>query len=241
MPTHTCLLFLPAEKLHAPPKKSAPRSSKVRQPRYTVVLDLNGFLVHRSFDKGRKLVPRPGCADFLKVLTNKATVVIWSCAIRKNVDSMLKVAFGGSGIDIAELEVMSQSDVTESSFPRPGNNIEKKYMLKDLKKVRNFLDHVDLDLTLLIDDSPEKNLLNDEFSAIHPESWAGDLKDKFLMTIMLPWLENMFSSNLPVAEFVRNNPLVGCVDPARFRLSDLAQNIITGCSKKWDSTRGAFN
>ena len=58
-------------------------------------------------------------------------------------------------------------------------------MLKELKKVQSGLEHVDLAMTLLIDDSPEKNLLNNEFSAIHPLSWTGDLTDKFLMTTLL--------------------------------------------------------
>ena len=95
-------------------------------------------------------------------------------------------------------------------------------MLKDLQKVKEILKDIDLSLTLLIDDSPEKNLLNDEFSAIHPQTWTGDLNDKFLMNTMLPWLKNMFSSNLSVAEYVRNHFLAGCPDPTEFRSTILA-------------------
>ena len=78
-----------AGKLSAPAIKSSAISAKVRQPRYTVVLDLNGFLVHKAFNKVRKTVARTDCENFLKVLTNKATVVVWSCATRINVNSML--------------------------------------------------------------------------------------------------------------------------------------------------------
>ena len=170
-------------------------------------LDLNGFLVHISYNKRRKIIARPDCEIFLKVLTNKVVVVVWSCATRRNVDSMLQVAFGSSLGTLEDLTVMLQPDTMESSFPRSWNNVEKKYMLKDLQKVREILKQVDLSLKLLIDDSPKKNLLNNEFTTIHPQMWIGDLKDKFLMNTMLPWLENIFSSNLSVAEYVRNHPL----------------------------------
>ena len=192
-----CFLF--AAPKQRPSKILASKSTmEVREPRYTVVLDLNGFLVHRSFDKGHISIARPECGNFLKALLNKANVVIWSCAIRKNVDSMLEVVAGSSGVDLSNVVVMSQSDVTMSTYLRGGEKVRKKYMLKELKKVQSGLEHIDLGMTLLIDDSPEKNLLNNEFSEIHPLSWTGDLMDKFLMTTLLPWLENMFSSNLLV-------------------------------------------
>ena len=228
-------------KLSTPAIQSIAISVKVRQPRYTVVLDLNGFLVHRAFNKGRKIVARTDCENFLKMLTNKATVVVWSCTTRRNVNSMLQVALGSSPSTLEDLTVMSQSDSTESSFPRPGNNVEKKYMLKDLQKVREILKDVDLSLTLLIDDSPKKNLLNDEFNVIHPQMWTRDLNDKFLMNTMLLWLENMFSSNLSMAKYVRNHPLAGCPNPTEFRSTTLAQNIVIGCSRKWNTKIGKFH
>ena len=72
-------------------------------------------------------------------------VVVWSCAIKKNIDSMLQVAFGSDKPE--GVIVMSQSDITESSFPRAGKNVDKKYMLKDLRKVQQKIEHVDLSLT----------------------------------------------------------------------------------------------
>ena len=210
MRTHVCNVFFFAAPKQRPSKILASKSTmEVREPRYTVVLDLNGFLRHRSFDKGHISIARPDCGNFLKALLNKANVVIWSCAIRKNVDSMLEVVVGSSGVDLSNVVVMSQSDVTMSTYPRGGEKAGKKYMLKELKKVQSGLEHVDLAMTLLIDDSLEENLLNNEFSAIHPLSWTGDLTDKFLMTTLLPWLENMFSSNLYIPEYVRDNPLGG--------------------------------
>ena len=122
-------------------------------------------------------------------------------------DSMLEVVVGSSGVDLLNVVVMSQSDVMMSTYPRGGEKAGKKYMLKELKKVQSGLEHVDLAMTLLIDDSLEKNLLNNEFSAIHPLSWTCDLTDKFLMTTLLPWLENMFSSNLYCLNMFETIPL----------------------------------
>ena len=151
------------------------------------------------------------------------------------------MALDSSSNMLEDLTVISQSDTTKSCFPRPGNNVKKKYMLKDLQKVREILKDVDLSLTLFIDDSPEKNLLNDEFSAIHPQTWTHDLNDKFLMNTMLPWLANVFSSNLSMAKYVHNHPLAGCPDPIEFRSIALAQNIIIGCSQKWNTKVGKFH
>ena len=173
--------FLFAGAKQRPSKILASKSTmEVREPRYTVVLDWNGFLVHRSFDKGHISIARPDCGNFLKALLNKANVVIWSCAIRKNVDSMLEVVVGSSGVDLSNVVVMSQFDVTMSTYSRGGEMAGKKYMLKELKKVQSALEHVHLAMTFLIDNSPEKNLLNNEFSAIHHLSWTCDLMDKFL-------------------------------------------------------------
>lgn len=83
-------------------------------------MDLNGVLVHRSYDKGRRTVARPGCANFLKALTNKATVVIWSCAMKKNVDNMSQTIFGSSSVKKEDLIVLSQSEITKCSFPTQG-------------------------------------------------------------------------------------------------------------------------
>lgn len=111
-------------------------------------------------------------------------------------------------------------------------------MLKDLRDITNTLDDADLLYTLLIDDSPQKNLLNDEFSAIHPITWTPDMLDTFLTSTMLPWLEDMFSSKLCVADFVHSHILAGCQSSGEFKSTLLARNIVIGCSKKWDPTHG---
>ena len=95
------------EKLSASAVQSAAISAEVRQPWYTIELDLNGFLVHKAFNKGHKIVARTHCENFLKVLTNKAIVVVWSCATRRNVDSMLQVALGSSLDMLEDLTIMS--------------------------------------------------------------------------------------------------------------------------------------
>ena len=127
--------FLFAAPKQRPSKILASKSTmEVREPRYTVVLDLNGFLVHRSFDKGHISIARPECGNFLKVLLNKANVVIWSCAIRKNVDSMLEVVAGSSGVDLSNVVVMSQSDVTMSTYLRGGKRFGRSTCSKNSKK-----------------------------------------------------------------------------------------------------------
>lgn len=219
--------------------RTAPRSSKVRNPRYTVVLDVNGFLVHRT-NRGKKSTPRPNCATFLTWLAKKANIVIWSCATNTNVYSMLDEALVGCSLKSSELVVLSQTHVTTSSYPRVGDKPEKKYMLKDLKKLCEHVDYIDPDRTLLIDDSPEKNLLNEEFQAIHPRTWAGERGDSFLFDVVFPWLERLFASNQLVTEFVQAHPLDGCTRDVGFCFTEVAMNIVTGCTRKWDGRRKKF-
>lgn len=158
--------------------------------------------------------------------------------MKTNVDSMLVDALGSSTVKPDDFIVWSQVETTKSTFPRP-DNPSKRYMLKDLSKLAAHHDHVDLDITLLIDDSPEKNLLNGEFNAIHPPPWTGDMADQFLTTVLKPWLTDMFSSGAYVAEFVQKHPLPECQD-GRIRATELSRNIVTGCSRSWDPSIGKF-
>ncbi len=70
----------------------------------------------------------------------------------------------------------------------------------------------DKDNTLLIDDSPEKSVCNENGNAIFLDSWTRHVEhDDFLMEVLLPWLRRLHLACGPgqLREFVDRNR-IGC-------------------------------
>ena len=78
-----------------------------------------------------------------------------------------------------------------------------------------------------MDDGPQKNLLNDVHSAIHPPTWSSDDDDRFITAQLQPWLEDLFKSSVPVTEYVKRIPLPIGQLPI-YRKSKLAIKILRG-------------
>ncbi len=208
----------------AVPNTRTLRSQKVH-PKYSVVLDLNGLLVHRVWKEETEY--RPGYVEFLNWLHEIVhSITIWSAAQTKKVDYMVKHLIWNTRLERGKIHVMSQEACTVSSAKRQSNP-HKPYFLKDVQKVARQSGLGSTDYILLIDDSPEKNLLNSEFQAIHPSTWSGDVQDKFLNTVLKPWLEGLFSSAQVVPTYVEANPLPGGQSPIG-KDSPLAQHILGG-------------
>ena len=57
---------------------------------------------------------------------------------------------------------------------------KKLVFLKNLKVFAKLLGLETVEDILLVDDGPEKNLLNDVHSVVHPPTWSGDDEDRFI-------------------------------------------------------------
>ena len=66
------------------------------------------------------------------------------------------------------MQVLSERDCTLSSY-MDASNPEKLVFLKNLKVYAKLLGLEAVEDVLLVDDGPEKNLLNDVHSAVHPQ------------------------------------------------------------------------
>jgi hypothetical protein len=106
-------------------------------------------------------------------LFGNANVIVWSCTVKKNVYAMLDEVLKGASFKTSDIQVLSQVDTTMSKHVRESNP-DKKYMLKELSRVAEKEGHTDISYILLIDDSPEKNLLNSRYNSIHPRTWLDD-------------------------------------------------------------------
>ena len=85
-------------------KASSTKSRLDEKIMMTVVLDLNGLLLHRctqelttspclQYSANRFFALRPGCIKFLEALLERFNVVVWSIAKEKNILSMLRSLF----------------------------------------------------------------------------------------------------------------------------------------------------
>ena len=77
------------------------------------------------------------------------------------------------------MQVLSQRHCTQTSYV-DASNLEKPVFLKNLKVYAKMLGLETVEDVLLVDDSLQKNLLNDVHSAIHPPTWSGDDEDRFI-------------------------------------------------------------
>ena len=107
------------------------------------------------------------------------------------------------------------------------SNPKKPVFLKNLKVYAKMLGLEIIEDVLLVDDGPQKNLLNDVHSAIHPLTWSGDDEDRFITIQLQPWLESLFRSSVPVTEYVKRVPLSGGQLPI-YQKSELAIKILRG-------------
>ena len=107
------------------------------------------------------------------------------------------------------------------------SNPEKPVFLKNLEVYAKMLGLETVEDVLLVDDGPQKNLLNDVHSAIHPPTWSGDDDDRFITTQLQPWLEDLFRSSVPVTKYVKRVPLSSGQLPI-YRKSELAIKILRG-------------
>ena len=194
-----------------------------------MVLDLNGVLVHRGgYIAGREhsVYLRPGCTAFLDWLSSRAVLSFWSSIADRNICRVVDAVLEFTSLKRQDVQVLSQRHCTLTSYVDESNP-EKPVFLKNLEVYAKMLGLETVEDVLLVDDGPQKNLLNDVHSAIHPPTWSGDDEDRFITVQLQPWLEGLFRSSVPVTKYVKRVPLPGGQLPI-YRKSELAINILRG-------------
>ena len=135
-----------------------------------MVLDLNGVLIFRGVyvaDRERSVKKRPGCSAFLDWLSSQAVVSFWSSIAEQNINRVLDAVLEGTSLKRDHVPVLSQRECTRSSYVE-SSNPHKPFFLKNLKVFADLMGLETVEDVLLVDDSPQKNLLNDVHSAVHP-------------------------------------------------------------------------
>ena len=194
-----------------------------------MVLDLNGVLVHRGgyiAGRERSVHLRLGCTAFLDWLSSRAILSFWSSIADRNIRRVVNAVLQFTSLKRQNVQVLSQRHCTLTSYV-DASNPEKPVFLKNLEVYAKMLGLETVEDVLLVDDGPQKNLLNDVHSAVHPPTWSGDDEDRFITAQLQPWLEGLFRSSVPVTEYVKRVPLPGGQLPI-YRKSELTIKILRG-------------
>ena len=112
---------------------------------------------------------RPGCVAFQNWLSSQGVLFFWSSITDKNILRVVDVVLQGTSLKQKDVHVLSQSNCTYSSYV-DASNPEKPLFLKSLNVFAKLLGLETIEDVLLVDDSPQKNLLNNVHSAIHPST-----------------------------------------------------------------------
>ena len=194
-----------------------------------MVLDLNGVLVHRGryiVGRERSVHLKPGCTAFLDWLSSRVVLSFWSSIADRNIRRVVDAVLQFTSLNREDVQVLSQRHCTLISYV-DASNPEKPVFLKNLEVYAKMLGLETVEDVLLVDDGPQKNLLNDVHSAIHPLTWSDDDDDRFITAQFQPSLEDLFRSSVPITEYVKRVPLPGGQLPI-YRKSELAIKILRG-------------
>ncbi|KAL3685316.1 hypothetical protein R1sor_003338 [Riccia sorocarpa] len=100
------------------------------------------------------------------------------------------------------------------------NNREIRLILKPLKTVWERFPDFNARNTLLVDVHPYRASANPEDTSIFPKPFTGSYSDKYLTTVLLPYLEGL-SQAFDIREYVREHVLQGSQRPLHFRSTSM--------------------
>ena len=155
----------------------------------------------------RSLKLRSSCATFLDWLSFQVVLSFWNNIAERNILWVVDVVLQGTSLKQKDVQIQSQSDGTQSSYV-DASNPEKPIFLKNLNVFAKLLGLETVEDVLLVDDSPQKDLLNDVHSAVHPPTGSGDDENRLITMQLQPWLESLFRSSIVIIEYVKRVPLL---------------------------------
>jgi hypothetical protein len=186
-------------------------------------MDVNGVLLATYYGQiGKEKAPshhtqvREKLRDFLVLYVSNFTVVFWSSMKAENLERDFAIFF----LHVPELGKdclrFAQNWCDVSTYTDPDNE-GKPFFLKRMARLLG--DSMGLagqgataENTLLVDDSPYKNVLNDSYNAIHPVTFTystekSTKKKPYLTHQLWPFLKGLKESGLPVLVYCRQHSL----------------------------------
>ena len=147
-----------------------------------------------------------------------ADVTVWSSMKKSTTDSVVQYLFRGIQLPSLVLGQVSCETLKcrdrhgrVSTFKVPGT--DKDLFLKNLDKL--FTGHggrFTSANTIVVDDSPNKHILNEPQNVVLPDSWSyvgAGARDHFLIDVLLPWFQRLHRSPGPGLLSFRRNDNIG--------------------------------
>lgn len=141
---------------------------------------------------------RPYVREFLRVVNDiTEKTVIWSSMMKSNSEHVAQFLFAGGRwpYDVLSQEQCSKIETSHRRFlryPHSDKNVFLKVLEEQFFSNPNGCTSFTRDNTLLIDDSPEKSLCNENGNAIFLDSWTREHHgDNFLVETLAPWLQRL--------------------------------------------------
>jgi hypothetical protein len=211
------------------PSSSTPLPARLPQvaplSQYFLLMDINGILLATHFGIiGKEKVNsmhirvREKLREFLVHCTSNFNVVFWTSLNTDNLERHFATFFSHAPELGQDCLRFAQNWCDVSTYTDP-NNKERPFFLKRISRLLG--DSMGLGglgatvkNTLLVDDTPYKNVLNDPYNAVHPLTFtyftAKNTKKRPYLTYQLwPFLKGLKESGLPLPVYCRQNSLVG--------------------------------
>ncbi|KAL3694600.1 hypothetical protein R1sor_008251 [Riccia sorocarpa] len=197
------------------------RSSDQRQDDQVVRFESEGFMDRSSKTAAgdvvgtKKVIRRYGVQEFITKCLELFDIALWTCSDRNLLYDYTHYLFSGEQWDKFLFRWDQGKDLdTKERWTR--NNREIRLILKPLKTVWERFPDFNARNTLLVDVHPYRASANPEDTGIFPKPFTGSYSDKYLTTVLLPYLEGL-SQAFDIREYVREHVLQGSQRPLHFR------------------------
>ncbi|KAL3684434.1 hypothetical protein R1sor_002456 [Riccia sorocarpa] len=197
-------------------------------PRKLLILDVEGLLLYAEgfMDRSsktaagdvvgtKKVIRRYGVQEFITRCLELFDIALWTCSDRNLLYDYTHYLFSGEQWD-KFLFRWDQGKALDTKERWTRNNREIRLILKPLKTVWERFPDFNARNTLLVDVHPYRASANPEDTGIFPKPFTGSYSDKYLTTVLLPYLEGL-SQAFDIREYVREHVLQGSQRPLHFR------------------------
>ncbi|KAL3682173.1 hypothetical protein R1sor_000195 [Riccia sorocarpa] len=172
-------------------------------PRKLLILDVEGLLLYAEgfmdrsskTDAGdvvgtKKVIWRYGVQEFITRCLELFDVALWTCSDRNLLYDYMHYLFSGEQWD-KFLFKWDQGKALDTKERWTRNNREIRLILKPLKTVWERFPDFNAKNTLLVDVHPYRASANSEDTSIFPKPFTGSYSDKYLTTVLLPYLKGL--------------------------------------------------
>jgi hypothetical protein len=209
------------------PSSNTPLPARLPQvaplSQYFLLMDINGVLLATYFGIiGKEKVNsihtrvREKLREFLVQCTSNFNVVFWTSMNTDNLEHHFATLLSHAPELGQDCPRFAHNWCDVSTYTDP-NNKDRPFFLKHISRL--FGDSMGLgsrgataENTLLVDDTPYKNVLNDHYNVIHPLTFTyftekNTKKIPYLTYQLWPFLKGLKESGLPVPVYCRQNNL----------------------------------